>query len=415
MSTEAEVRAESRGASAATWTLAVITTLGMSVSYVNRQTLAAIAPAVTKALAIDNAHYGLVVAAFSMAYLVGSPLSGIVVDRYGARRCFTAAVVVWSLIAAGHALVTSFAMLFAFRILLGLAESPSFPAAAQTIRRALPGTRRPLAFGILFTGSTFGAVVAAKLGLRLQVAYGFRQAFVGTALIGLAWVPLWLLATRGSKLAKPEPVAPSDASPHESWLTVATSAPVLRTVVACGGVAPALMFVLNWTSKYLVDHWKLEPLEVANLLIWPAIVFDVGAIGFGWLASRLQDRPEEGSPRALLAIAMVLGASIALTPLAPSAGIAIGIFSLAATGGGGIYVLATNDMLARVPPSRTSAASGIAAASQSLAHIIAGPLVGWTIDRTHGHSVALIALGLLVLPTSAAFVLWPGQGRRRAS
>ena len=78
----------------AAWGVAALATLGMSVSYVDRQTLAAIAPSVTKALAIDNTRYGWLVAAFSMAYLVGAPLAGVVVDRLGARRGFAMAVLV---------------------------------------------------------------------------------------------------------------------------------------------------------------------------------------------------------------------------------------------------------------------------------------------------------------------------------
>ena len=52
------------------------------------------------------------------------------------------------------------------------------------------------------------------------------------------------------------------------------------------------------------------------------------------------------------------------------------------------------------------------AAAQSLAHIIASPLVGMAIDRTHGYGVALVALGLATIPTSLAFTLWPGMRAR---
>jgi hypothetical protein len=52
------------------------------------------------------------------------------------------------------------------------------------------------------------------------------------------------------------------------------------------------------------------------------------------------------------------------------------------------------------------------AAAQSLAHIIAGPLVGSAVDRTHGYASALVVLGLAVVPTSLAFVLWPSMRRR---
>jgi len=74
------------------WAVAVAATLGMSVSYIDRQTLAAIAPAVRAALTIDHTQFGWLLSAFSMAYLVGAPTAGVVVDRLGARRGFAIAV-----------------------------------------------------------------------------------------------------------------------------------------------------------------------------------------------------------------------------------------------------------------------------------------------------------------------------------
>src|SRR6476619_3237538 len=93
------------------WALAATATLGMSVSYIDRQTLAAIAPAVKSKLAIDHTHYGWLLSAFSVAYLVGAPAAGVMVDRLGARRAFAIALVVWSIVAGVHYWVTGFAML----------------------------------------------------------------------------------------------------------------------------------------------------------------------------------------------------------------------------------------------------------------------------------------------------------------
>ncbi|MBX3230957.1 MAG: MFS transporter [Labilithrix sp.] len=389
------------GAPGSAWALAIAATLGMSVSYIDRQTLAAIAPSVTKALGIDNAHYGLLLSAFSLAYLVGAPAAGIVVDRIGARRGFAAAVLVWSIIAGLHAFAVSFGTLFVLRLLLGAAEAPSFPSAVQSIRRALPGARRPLAFGILFTGSSFGAIVAAKLAVGLDAAYGFRAAFVVTAAIGMLWLPLWFVVSKGFGLERGATHEARSSTPRAPLHHVLTSPPVLRAIVAIVGSAPAMMFVLNWTSKYLVDGWHVPKESIGNYLIAAPLLFDIGAIGFGAIAGRTKTHTN------LFAIAMLLQASLALAPLAPSPAVAIALFAASACGGGGVYVLVTNDMLARVPIERTSVAGGMTAAAQSLAHVVFGPLVGWSIDRTHGYGVALVALGLAVPPTMLAFLSWP--------
>lgn len=382
------------------WALAIVATLGMSVSYVDRQTLAAIAPSVTKGLGIDNAHYGWLLSAFSMAYLVGAPLAGAVVDRFGARRGFAAAVLVWSVVAGLHAFAFSFGALFALRLALGAAEAPSFPSAVQAIRRALPGARRPLAIGILFTGSSLGAIVAAKLAVSLDAAFGFRAAFAVVAVLGTLWLPIWWLVSRGFGLEQGAAAARSESK----WTEVIWTPPVLRAVVAIVGSAPAMMFVLNWTSKYLVDGWHLPKESIGNYLVAAPLLFDIGAVGFGAIAST---RTGKRTQRDLFVIGMILQASLAFAPLAPSPTIAIALCAASACGGGGIYALVSSDMLARVPIERTSVAGGMTAAAQSLAHIVCGPLVGLSIDRTHSYTTALVALGLMVPPTMLAFLYWP--------
>src|SRR5262245_53696994 len=148
----------------------------MAVSYVDRQTLAVLAPTVTRVLGISEPEYGFLISAFSIAYLVGAPLSGRLIDAVGARRGLLGAVLIWSLVAAVHALAPGFGVLFALRIALGLAEAPSFPGAAQTIHRALPPAEQARGFGVLFTGSSFGAMVAPPLATFIEARLGWRWA-----------------------------------------------------------------------------------------------------------------------------------------------------------------------------------------------------------------------------------------------
>jgi ACS family hexuronate transporter-like MFS transporter len=268
-----------------------------------------------------------------------------------------------------------------------------------------------LAFGLLFTGSSIGAMVAGKLAVGLDAKYGFQWAFVGTALVGSLWIPAWLLVTRGAGLdAGARTETKEDDKPRAPWLETVTSPPVLRAMIAVLGSAPAIMFVMNWTSQYLVEAWGTKKGDVGNYLVVPPLVFDIGAVVFGFLASR-REKDARKTHVDLLLVATVLAACLALAPLAPNRDVAIAIFAAAICGGGGIYVLVTADMLARVPVEKTSSAGGMTAAAQSLAHIIASPVIGAAIDRTHGYTSVLIALGLIVVPTSIAFVLWPGLSK----
>jgi ACS family hexuronate transporter-like MFS transporter len=273
---------------------------------------------------------------------------------------------------------------------------------------------------MLFTGSSLGAMVAAPLAIHLTARYGFRFAFVGTALVGTLWIPFWLLMTRGDRIppeAPPAEAATAPIAPDASrWADLARSPTVLRTVVAILGAAPALMFVQNWGSQYLVERWLLPKAGISGYLVIPPLLFDLGAVGFGWYASTREVSGRHFEERRthvdLMLLGAALAATLALTPLAPTPLVAMLGFGLAAAGVGGLNVLITSDLLSRVPIQQTSAAGGLAAAAQSLAHIVASPLIGLAIDRTHGYGLVSVTLGLAVVPTTLAFVLWPSLRKR---
>jgi len=182
-----------------TWAVAIVATLTMTVSYVDRATLSVLAPSVTKALDISNEAYGWLTSAFAIAYLVGTPIAGWWIDRIGARRGLLGSLLVWSTIAALHALAPGFGVLFALRIALGLAEGPSFPGSSQTVQRVLSPGERERGFGILFTGSSVGGMLAPLIASWLYRLHGWRFAFLGTAAVGLLWIPLWLIVTRRAR------------------------------------------------------------------------------------------------------------------------------------------------------------------------------------------------------------------------
>jgi len=378
------------------WLVAGVATLAMSVSYVDRQVMANIATSVRKALDIDAEHFGWLAGAFSLAYLLVAPLAGTLVDRMGARRGLMAAMAAWSLVSAAHALVPSFAALLALRILLGVTEAPSFPAAAQSVRRALPAGDRSAAFGLLFTGSSLGAVVAAPLAIGLDARFGWRTAFLVASLLGMGWLPLWLLVTGvpavREVLALPEADVPRPGpSPSRgpSFGALFADRAVLRALVLVVATAPALMFVFVWLPQYIELGRGIPRHAVARYVWLPLVMADLGMLGFGMLASQ-RDRRAVGGPRSHVELVLVAAAM--------ESGLA---------GGGGLYTVLTADMMARIDPARVSTAGGLTAAAQSLVYVVLNPVVGRWVDRTHSFDGSLVLLGLLSLPGALVWALTP--------
>ena len=398
------------------WLVAGVATLAMSVSYVDRQVMANIATSVRKALDIDAEHFGWLAGAFSLAYLLVAPLAGTLVDRMGARRGLMAAMAAWSLVSAAHALVPTFAALLALRILLGVTEAPSFPAAAQSVRRALPAGDRSAAFGLLFTGSSLGAVVAAPLAIGLDARFGWRTAFLVASLLGMGWLPLWLLVTGvpavREVLALPEADVPRPGpSPSRgpSFGALFADRAVLRALVLVVATAPALMFVFVWLPQYIELGRGIPRHAVARYVWLPLVMADLGMLGFGMLASQ-RDRRAVGGPRShveLVLVAAAMESGLALAPQLRDTWAAVLLIGVAAAGGGGLYTVLTADMMARIDPARVSTAGGLTAAAQSLVYVVLNPVVGRWVDRTHSFDGSLVLLGLLSLPGALVWALTP--------
>lgn len=380
----------------------------MAVSYVDRTTLAVLAPSVTKALHISETEYGWLNATFSIAYLVATPLAGWWIDRVGARRGLVRSLLVWSVIAALHALAPTLGMLLALRAALGLAEGPGFPGAAQTVQRVLPPEDRARGFGVLFTGSSIGGMIAPPLAALLYWLGGWRVAFLGTAAIGLLWLWPWRVLTgRADVRAALDRAEPAPHARHgwAAFVELVTHPVMLRALLAIFASAPLIGFVLGWGAKYLHGELGVSQADVGLYLWLPPLLFDAGALLFGDLASR--HRREDGRPpRGLFAIGIALSACLALLPLTTDPWQAVVVAGISLAGGGAIYTITTADLLARVPDEIVSFAGGVLAGAQSLALIIASPIIGWSVDAHGGYAAVVVVLGLWTIPGSLAWLAW---------
>lgn len=397
------------------WLLTLAATFTMTISYIDRQNVAVLAPTITAALGISETGYGLVASAFSLAYLLGAPLAGRMIDRVGARRGLLGAVLVWTLVSALHSLVPGFGALVALRVALGLAESPSFPGASQTVHRALPREERPRGIGVLFTGSSLGAMLAPPLAVALAARFGWRGALLVSSLVGLVWVPVWLwVAWRepARTVLDAGTESPEVPGPAEATASVWRNPALQRALALIVCASPFIGFFLTWNAKFLVRTFGITQRAVGRYAWLPPLLFDLGAVAFGDLAARLARAPgpHRGGTHPLLLLAaatLAVGGTLSVATLAQGPWSAELLAGVAMLGGGGCYAMLTSDMLARIPAGQVSAAGGLCASAQSLAFVLANPLIGRGVERFHGYREVLLATALCVVPGVLSWRLWP--------
>jgi len=383
--------------------LVALAVLVVALSFLERQTLAALAPTVSRDLGLSNTGYGLASSAFPLAHVLALPLAGVFLDRVGVRRGLVLAVALWSLVAAAHGLAAGLGSLIALRILLGISEAPSSPGAAQIVRGVLAPADVPRGMGLVFTGASVGTAASLFVAVALEQRFGWRVAFGAVAAISAAWIPLWAALSGSGDAPALLDGARAEAAAPRRW---ALSHPaVLRTALFIFAIAPILAFGLYWAPKFLVARYGISQAEVARYSFLPPLAFDLGAIVFGDLASRARRRNASRSEAALVVVAASLGLAIGWMARPQTPWASVSLAAAVCFGIGGAFAMTSAAALLAVPRSMVSRANAMTTAAAALGAIVSNPLIGWSVDRTGSYSLALRCLGLLVLPGTAAWLL----------
>jgi ACS family hexuronate transporter-like MFS transporter len=391
------------------WGIAIIAAAGVAIAFLDRQTMAVLAPVVTKDLRLTETQYGLLSSVFALAMFAGSPVAGWWTARWGSRRVFLFAVIAWSVVAMLHSVAVGFVSLLVLRGALGLAEAPSIPCALDTVERALPVTSRPRATGLLFVGSSVGVLVAAPLAVMLNDQFGWRFAFLIGASFALAiWVPSWWLSTSAASATRQALDEQPDRHERRRFsrsMAVLGHRDTLRALAVTAAVMPLITFTTGWEGKWLVSAFHLDQHDLGTYLIPGPLCFDAGAFLFGDLASRrLRSHPDAPPPRLLFAISVVLIVAGDLSaPFSGSAEAAIGCNAIAAVGRGAILPLVLSDMARRLPPQLVAPGSAAVSGMQALTIVVSSLVIGYVVQH-HGYTTIIVALSLWVILPCAAWL-----------
>jgi sugar phosphate permease len=164
--------------------LALLVTAGI-INYVDRATLAIANPLIRHDLGLSIADMGLLLSAFLWSYAFCQLPAGALVDRLGPRLMLTVSLSLWSLAQLLGALVAGFGTFFGARVLLGAAESPTFPTCARITRDWFNVRSRGSATGIWNCSSTLGTAISAPLLTFLMLSFGWRWMFAIMGIAGL--------------------------------------------------------------------------------------------------------------------------------------------------------------------------------------------------------------------------------------
>jgi MFS transporter, ACS family, glucarate transporter len=302
-------------------------------TYIDRVCIKKVAPDMSRDLGLSAQEFGLVFAAFGVAYALFEIPSGWLGDRFGPRKVLTRIVLCWSLFTAltgcvwpfrldsGYALpLPSFLthrlsdlpaevplvfngllLLLVIRFLFGAGEAGAYPNAARALRNWFPYSRRGRAQGLLWMAGRWGGALAPPLISLLALRFGWRGAFVAFGLVGVGWATAFAYFFRNSPAEHPG-VNPAEAAliqeggrenaapPPLSWATMLRS-PTLWLLSAryfCSNAG--WCFFITWDVKYyeavLGLHGRALDLAASAPLFCGGIACVLGGFGTDALVRR---------------------------------------------------------------------------------------------------------------------------------
>jgi MFS transporter, ACS family, hexuronate transporter len=263
------------------WRILALLFLATVINFVDRQTLSVVAPVLRDEFHMSNQQYGMIVAFFQFGMMLGEFPMGMLMERWGARRGFSFAIIWWSIASAMHGLANSVLQFSALRFWLGTGECGNFSGSTKVVAEWFPPKERALGVGIFNGGTMVGSIIAPPLVVWLAHVYGWRMAFVVPSALGLLWVLLWLKTYRPNTQSVGPAVSPP--SNRDLLRLRQTWAVILGRTLA----GPVMHLYVYWLPEYLYRQRGFSLKEI-GLFAWVPFLFaDIGSILGGWFSGWL--------------------------------------------------------------------------------------------------------------------------------
>ena len=256
------------------WLIALLF-FGTIINYVDRQVLSLLKPTISAEYGWGDAEFAHFASASQLAAAGALLFVGWIIDRFGVKLAYGAAVALWSVAGMAHAVAATVSQFVTARVALVAFEAVNTPAAVKAAAEYLPIRQRTMGMGIVNTAPNIGNILAPLTVVPFAVIYGWKAAFIVTGLLGFVWLAAWIWGTRDlrplPRAARPEGT-PVRSSYSEAFADK-------KTWAIAGAKAITDMFWWFFTF-WLPDLFnKVFNLSQTELVGPTALAFTMAAVG----------------------------------------------------------------------------------------------------------------------------------------
>jgi ACS family glucarate transporter-like MFS transporter len=374
------------------------------ITYLDRVNVSTAADGFARDFNLNKTQIGLVFSTFAYPYLVFQIIGGWVSDRFGARRTLIVCGLVWASATVLTGLAGGLGSLLVARVILGLGEGATFPAATAAMSRWIAKEKRGYAQGITHAAARIGNAAAPALIVFIMANYGWRDSFYACAGLSFAWVLLWALTFTEHPKDHPRITAeelrvlppPKPKTAAVPWSPLFKRMAPVTVVYFCYGWT--LWLFLSWIPQYFLHSHHLDLKKSA---LFSSGVFFAGVLGDmlgGVVTDRILERTGDlKRARSWMVCVCMLLSLVSLIPLMLTHSLMISLTALCA---GFFFAEMTIGPMWAIPmdiaPEHSGTASGMMNTGSALAAILSPVASGFLIDRFDNWELPFIASMVLM-------------------
>ncbi len=334
---------------------------------------------------------GFVIAGFSIAQLLSSPIWGRISDRGGRRPALLAGLLFAAMGFTIFGLATSALVLFLSRLIQGAGGGTTGVTQAY-IADTVPAGRRAQALGWLSAATNLGVMIGPVIG-SLAVRFGHQwPGFVAATLCLVnafcAWK--WLPESK-------QPLAPGEAPPprrpvwHSAWQVVRhPRGPVPRLVWIYSAGMLGLFTMTSVLALYLNAEFRITEVNIGYVFLYiGALSVIMRSLLLGPIVHRL------GEPWTMRSGTILLTLGLVLYPLARSWWLLAPVMALIPVGTALLFPATTALMSHASEKREVGTTMGVAQTFAGVARVIAPIVATWSFQHA-GHAWPFLLGGTIV-------------------
>ncbi len=403
---------EARAQSGLRWLVFAVTWVSYAAYYLTRQPVSSAKARLSAEFGYDNVDLNWIDEGYLVAYAAGQFLWGWVGDKVGPRRMLACGMLATAAASALFGMSRGLGLFALLWTLNGLFQATGWSSNVKAMTLWMNPRRRGALMGVWSTCYQIGPLVALPIAAAFLVAYGWRGAFIGPAVI---------VATAGALvfLLLPDvrtPTGVAERAEHSQVRREARAEVVRNPLIWALGSSYFFMkltryALLFWLPKYMHDALRYGDAKASNTAMAFVAGGALGSITIGWLSERFFS-----GRRLSVGILSLLALAVALLLYGEWAGVstAANILLLAAIG---FFLFGPDTLLSATAaqdiggPRAAATAAGFINGLGSVGPIFGGFVIS-KVSMDHGWTLVYTLLG--AGSVISALVLVPFWWKHRA-